>query len=257
MRPETLQAMREHAVREYPRECCGLVVVVKGRERYIACRNEADKPGDHFILPAAEYAAAEDLGEIVAVVHSHPDTLRAQASEGDRVACEGSGLPWYIIAVAKADDGAVCAGEVHRLAPEGYEAPLVGRPFHHGVLDCYALCRDWYKREWELELPDFERRDQWWNDGHSDLYTQHFAECGFVPVAAPEQPGDAILMQVQSRNGVPNHAAIYLGNGQILHHLYGRLSSRDVYGGMWRDYTRLTLRHRSAMLGIPKQEGMP
>ena len=30
---------------------------------------------------------------------------------------------------------------------------------------------------------------------------------------------------------VPNHAGIYLGDNVILHHVQGRLSSRDVYGG--------------------------
>lgn len=245
MTPEAIEAMRAHALAAYPRECCGLVVIVKGRERYIECRNLADKPGEHFILPAEDYAAAEDMGEIVAIVHSHPDTA-ARPSEADRVQCEEWGLPWYIVSVLR-DGDAVSVGEVHRLAPEGYEAPLVGRGFHHGVLDCYSLCRDWYKREWGLVLPDFPRRDEWWNDGESDLYTQHFAECGFVPIAKPEQPGDALLMQIRSKNGVPNHAAIYLGNGVILHHLYGRLSSRDVYGGMFAQYTRLVLRHQSRM----------
>jgi len=62
-------------------------------------------------------------------------------------------------------------------------------------------------------------------------------------------------MQVQSKNGVPNHAGVYLGDGIMLHHLYGRLSSRDVYGGYWREVTRLTLRHESAKLGPPKQGG--
>ena len=83
----------------------------------------------------------------------------ARPSEGDRVACEASGLPWYIVAVAKDDDGTITAGEVNRIAPEGYQAPLVGRPFHHGTLDCYGLMRDWYRLEWGLELPDFPRRD--------------------------------------------------------------------------------------------------
>jgi hypothetical protein len=47
--------------------------------------------------------------------------------------------------------------------------------------------------------------------------------------------GDCFLMQVASP--VPNHAAVYLGDGLILHHLQGRLSSRDVYGGYWQKVT--------------------
>ena len=53
------------------------------------------------------------------------------------------------------------------------------------------------------------------------------------------------LMQLQSP--LPNHAAIYIGDGQILHHLQGRLSSRDLYGldSYYGKSTACVLRHES------------
>jgi cell wall-associated NlpC family hydrolase len=51
-------------------------------------------------------------------------------------------------------------------------------------------------------------------------------------------------MQIRARNGVPNHAGIYLGDGLMLHHLYGRLSSRDLYGGWYLESTRAVLRYQ-------------
>lgn len=245
MTPETVESIKTHALMDYPREACGLVVVIKGRERYWRCNNVAPKPEDDFRLDPADYAAAEDAGEVVAVVHSHPN-VPARPSPADLVQCETWGLPWLIVSVMP---GPIVA-EIHRFEPSGYQAPLVGRPFHYGVLDCYTLCRDWYAREANLILPEFSHgEDGWWDDGHSSLYMEHFEAAGFVAVGQADavvlQRGDGILMQIRSKNGVPNHAGVYLGDGQFLHHLHGRLSSRDVYGGMWRDYTRLIVRHRN------------
>src|SRR3546814_4028951 len=90
MRKSTVAAMRAHAVQEYPRECCGLVVLVAGHEQYVPCANVA-LGGRHFVMAPEDYARAEDAGEVVALVHSHPDAP-AQPSAADRVACEATGL---------------------------------------------------------------------------------------------------------------------------------------------------------------------
>lgn len=256
MRKKTMEAIRAHAVAEYPRECCGLVVTAARREWYVPCRNAA-AAGDHFVLAPDDYAAAEDAGRVVAVVHSHPDDTPAP-SEADRVACEATALPWYIVAVSKGDDGEVAAGEIRGFTPVGFQAPLLGRQFAHGVLDCYSLVRDWYKRERGIELADFARADGWWEAGRQgDLYMDHYAEAGFRPLAVGEKiaAGDVILMQVRSDRA--NHAGVFLGAqglaeapglfpvpDAMLHHLYGRQSERVVYGGYWREATRLVLRFK-------------
>lgn len=246
MTPETRAAINAHAQAEHPREACGLVVIVKGRERYVPCTNKAEGT-DHFVLPAEEYAAAESLGEIMAVVHSHPD-VPAEPSQADLVACEASGLPWHIVRVDLVD-GAPLAGELVSIEPTGYLAPLVGRQFSHGVLDCYQLIVDWYQQERCITLKQFQRSDNWWNDGSSDLYTLGFPEAGFRRLTESEAPevGDVILMQIMARNQVPNHAGIYIGDGLMLHHLHGRLSSRDMYGGYFQEVTRAVLRYNAAI----------
>ncbi|QCU53096.1 C40 family peptidase [Burkholderia pseudomallei] len=240
MQKATLDAIRAHAVRVYPRECCGLLIIERGRERYVEGSNSA-VGSEHCRLPADEYAAAEDRGGVVGFVHSHPDDS-AQPSEADRSACEGSGLPWHIVEVRRGDDGVVRSGALVTVEPVGFQVPLVGRSFAHGVLDCYTLVRDWYRIEQEIWLPDFDRRDSWWENG-GDLYMQHYRDAGFVALPGSDpvpERGDVILMQI--RAPVPNHAGVYLGDGTMLHHLYDRLSSRDVYGGYWREVTRLILR---------------
>lgn len=38
----TLNAIHAHALADYPREACGLVIVSKGKEHYIPCQNRAE-----------------------------------------------------------------------------------------------------------------------------------------------------------------------------------------------------------------------
>lgn len=224
--------IRAHAEAEYPRESCGVVVVRKGRERYIPCRNIAES-NEHFVIHPEDYAAAEDMGEVTMIVHSHPN-VPPIPSDADLVGCERSGLPWMIINWP--------TGAVYEFKPSGYKAPLYGRQFSHGVLDCYAFIRDYYREILAIELPEFDRADEWWLKGQN-LYLDNFEAAGFVRVFDEPRKHDGLLMQVASE--VPNHAAVFLGDGNIGHHQGGRLSSKDVFGGWYRKITTHVLRHRS------------
>lgn len=239
----TRQAIMQHAIAEFPRECCGLIIVVNGKERYYPCKNLAATPYEHFVMCPRDRAKAEDLGDVIAVVHSHPNTT-AEPSEADRAQCETWKLPWYIFAVRVLESsGQVGLHDIAHLEPCGYEAPLVGRSFSHGILDCYTLVQDYYRRELGIDLPYFDRRDGWWDEGE-DLYMANFASCGFAPIPEGSQPqiGDIILMQLRAK--VPNHAGVYIGNGQMLHHVMRRLSSRDLYDGHWQEITRTIIRYK-------------
>ena len=226
----------EHAKQEDPKESVGLVHIVKGRERYFPCTNQADEPELHFCLDPADYLKCENQGEIVAVIHSHPSTNQ-NPSEADKVACEKSNLPWFIVNPKTEKWG--------YYEPSGFVLPYVGRQWAHGIVDCYTLWKDFYKGELNIEMSDYDRKDDWWHKGEN-LYLDNFKKEGMREVRIEDvQYGDIILMKIESP--VPNHAAIYIGENLILHHVHNRLSSRDVYkwGGYYHKMTATVLRHES------------
>lgn len=83
---DLLTAIREHGVRDYPYECCGLLLGCYGpdgktvKETYPIsnAREESAKRNRFLIMPeelirGERYAAGKDL-EVVGFYHSHPDS---------------------------------------------------------------------------------------------------------------------------------------------------------------------------------------
>ena len=127
----TKQAIIDHANQCYPRECCG--VIANGE--YIPCTNIASDDAQFEIDPK-DWVQASKQGEVQAIVHSHPDGS-TNPSMFDRVQMSHHGLPWIIT------NGI----DIATHEPNGYQAPLIGREYHHGVMDCYTLIQDYYARE--------------------------------------------------------------------------------------------------------------
>ena len=222
-----------HATSSPDREVCGLVTVPKGKLTYRACRNVAHDSQEFEIHPE-DYITFEAEG-IVAVVHSHTHG-NPEPSMADRIGCEKSGLPWLIVGTPN--------GAYKTIKPEAYQAPLIGRPFVHGVLDCFSLARDYYA-EVGIAVCDFERVPDWWEKGDNLLTPANFAKAGFRVVTDDTlQLHDGIIMQ-NGLTDVPNHVGMFVGDGLFLHHSGGRLSCRQPYGGYWAKVTTFIVRHES------------
>lgn len=230
-----------HAEEEYPKESCG--VVVSGK--YIRCKNVAKTPEEHFIISPNDYKKALKMGDIEAVVHSHPDSP-CTPSVSDRLACDEMETPWIILSVMDGEFDIL-----YELLPNKVQ-PLIGREFIHGYQDCLSIILDFYQREMGVDLGNYEREDDWWNNG-KDYYNELLPKAGFVKVSDLKH-GDVVLMKIRSK--VANHAAVFLEDGvlsteevypsphSILHHMYGQDSKRDPYGGYWLDKTESIWRYK-------------
>lgn len=125
---------------------------------------------------------------------------------------------------------------------------FLGRPFNHGVVDCYAMIRDFYQVTFDIPLTNYARPDVWWYSG-LNLYEENILKEGFKLVDIPLkelQYGDVILMAIKTK--IPCHAAIYIGEGKILHHFYGRLSSIENLKGLWHNSITGIYRHREVKI---------
>ncbi|EBV7178637.1 TPA: C40 family peptidase [Salmonella enterica] len=226
-----------HARQCAPAESCGWVVRTAQGEQYFPCENLSAEPTMYFRIAPEDYLKASTAGEVVALVHSHPDG-EPYLSRGDRTLQLQTALPWWL----------VCDDKIHKFRCVPH---LTGRRFAHGVYDCYTLFRDAYHLA-GIDMPDFQREEDWWNKSQN-LYLDNLEATGFYRVSTEDaQPGDVLICCFGS--SVANHAAIYCGDGELLHHIPEQLSKRERYTDKWQRRTHSVWRHRkwcgSAFTGI-------
>lgn len=218
----------EHVLQQYPREACG--VMVGGT--FIPCENTAEDPTRHFRLNPLDLVRH---GKVEAIMHSHPYSRTEHRtyppewpSHDDVKGFMATNVPWVIVAT----DGEGVSEQV--VLRDTRDEPLTGRPFIHGIFDCYSLVRDWFWQHKQVTLPNFPRQMGWWHTD-ADLYIKNFEAAGFKEISIEDvQVGDCLLMRYAAR--CTNHAAVVTGDNRLLHHIAFRLSGED-YISAWSKNT--------------------
>jgi len=224
-----------HAKDQDPKESVGLLLNVKGKEKYYPCNNLSMTANQCFILDPEDYVKADNVGSITAIIHSHPINPPTP-SQADLVSCEDSGLPWHIVN-PRLETWGYCE-------PTGYKPPLLGREWVWGITDCWSLVRDWYKQEKNIELIDYERPLTPEEFLNKPLFEKYAENTGFRELDKDEslQVGDVLLMSIL--HPTLNHVAIFLGD-MVLHHLTDRLSCREPYSAWLQKSTGKRYRYAS------------
>lgn len=249
-----IAAAKIHADAEFPKESCGFIA----NGKYVACKNRADEPEKFFKIEDDRYDAAIKAGTLTAVVHSHPNGPLVP-SELDMAQQIVSDVPWVIITVNETGCDKIVAWGDALPVPQ-----VIGRPFVHGILDCYTTLRDVFRLgsdellkqgvHWPsapILIPQVPRGDGWWTQG-DNLYQTRFESYGFKPIKHCEaRPGDCFLIAIGDRVINPkkqlNHTGVLLEHDQILHHMPTDLSRR-IPAGPWARAADLWLRYEGPTL---------
>jgi proteasome lid subunit RPN8/RPN11 len=237
-RAEILRHAKEGMKKDPPEEVCGFIATDGKHQRAFRSPNLSSEPAGFFRTCPKAWRRVEDKGwEIIGIYHSHVNEPPTP-SLGDKAQAESKKLPFVIVGMPTEVWGSYI--------PTGFEIPLIGRPFVYGALDCRILHRDYYKRVLGIHLPEFEYEDDWWEHG-KDLFVKNYKKAGFVRVGDLRKH-DTLFIQIPPSE-VANHCAVYLGDGEIMHHLAGRISNREPYllgHGYGRPgVLRMIVRHRS------------
>lgn len=232
MLKKILEPFKEHARANPAIEVCALVVQKGRKQQLILCENTHSDPSEHFRISEQQWADAEDIGDIVGLLHSHPgEGARPIASPRDVQQCNATGILWGIYAPD--------CDEYAEISPE--TPGLIGRPFILGSDDCWGIIMAWHAKQ-GVTLSDWRVDYPWWEDQYTDnLYADNWYAEGFRE--AEEGPGCMVIMQVSANKW--NHAGIITEDGQLLHHLYGENSCVTPYkAGYFKDRTVICLRHK-------------
>lgn len=223
---DQIKIWNEHVISCYPQEACALLV----DDTVIPVKNTHTDPLNHFRIDPVELAKHK---EYQAVLHSHMTTTKGREdprtpSYKDQVNQIASRKVWGI----SSTDG-VSVSPVLWFGDAVPIQPLEGRQYIHGVWDCWGLVRDYYRLQ-GLQVNNYPRDNEWWDNGESLITDKTLEDEGFYPIQLSDlQSGDLLTYKINSP--VSNHFAVYTNQNEILHQLSFRLSGKDSFS-KWRKF---------------------
>src|SRR3990167_7894567 len=113
--------IKNHALKESPRECGGLISYRNGNVVITECENQS--VNDHrFVIDLIDYLKATKLGKIIACYHSHIEN--EQFSEFDKMNSNLHRLKYILYCIK--------TGTFLEYEPNNYVFSYIGKPFEIG-----------------------------------------------------------------------------------------------------------------------------
>jgi len=224
-----------HADKQAPKESCGLLAIIKGKETYWPCKNLSESPDEFFVIDPDNWADCEDEGELIGIIHSHAYGS-ALPSDADKASCEHLGLPFYIYSVEQKN--------WIDLKPSGYTSGLYGRTWIWGKHDCWSLITDYFSNKKQINLKFWERPKSIKTFCEDPYFEKVLTGSGFKEVSKDNIINDDVLL-MQGPDEKLNHVALYIGDQTILHHNIRQLSCRELYDLRYIEATKKVYRYEA------------
>tara|TARA_Y100000114_G_C11707046_1_gene301507 strand:- start:85 stop:792 length:708 start_codon:yes stop_codon:yes gene_type:complete len=215
------KSFKKYAIEQAPNEACGLLAIIEGKEIFWPCNNLAESKHEFFMIDPNDWAECEDTGEIIGVIHSHPEG-QVTASEADKASCEYIGFPYYIYSIKQ--DYWIC------VKPTDWKAPsLIGRKFIWGKYDCWSLVTDWFKENKNIDIPYWQRPKTIKDFSENPEFEYALPKLNFKKQQTTNdlKVGDVLLFS--GSNNKLSHVAVYIGDMMILNHSLRSLSCRQLF----------------------------
>jgi len=233
--------IREHALRESPKECCGLLVEEGSELELYRCPNHSEKPTSHFYISAPHYLRASRRGNISAVYHSHT-SANENFSDNDKKNSSAHQTSFILYNTIK--NSFFCYD------PTKNKTLQINKNFEIGKADCYTLVKDYYKKlginlegtnsfgdDWHLKKPELIHELFNLNKTNPSLPIEELHRNTHL------KKHDVLVFELRKGSG-PSHVGVYLGEGILYHHPRNRYPTTEILQNQYFEKLYKIYRHK-------------
>ena len=208
------EKIKEHAMKEAPRECCGLIVSNGKDVGVLPCNNNSSRPEHHFVISPRDYVRASSAGKIEAIYHSHPDGP-AEFSLADQQNYNATKERFILYSVK---DDKFCD------SLEQENSDLLGRSFKLGETDCMNIAMDYYRNKFKIKSTYEEvwPSDNYYFNEDGKINIKKVIErikyfnFSLVKNEEPKEHDLLVLKAVGPKDIWPCHLSIHVGHDKVL-----------------------------------------
>jgi len=233
-------AIKQHALKENPRECCGLLLKSAEGLGIQTCRNVSEKPDKHFSISAKDYLRASTRGSVEGVYHSHISN-NDKFSPNDILHSRAHKVPFVLYCQGK--------DSFSTFDPERSKTFLYDRIFKIGENDCYTFVKEYYS-DLGIKLHGYNNLGNDWHKKNpnliQDLFNLNYNDPD-LPIFELDpnsqiKKHDVLVFEFIKGAGA-NHVAVYLGDGEIMHHPRNKYLCIEPFGRVLKNKMIKIYRH--------------